>query len=181
MKSLAYASFILAAIFAILVAAAFSATGESPHVADVLLVAIPATIGVVLWILDPSFTSSFATPLRVVAYLTGIFVMLSGMLWLNYVGMHGDGTSYMITTVDDHAQVYVIDEATGGEEVVFEGTEAEANAWVSNRIDATADRTRPTIAIGVGALVTLASLGLGWHRTGERRHHVGTTHGHLAA
>lgn len=179
MKSLAYASLMIAAFFAFLVAGAAIATGESPHAVDLLLVAIPGTIGITLWVLAPAFTSSVPTPIRVVMYLTGIFVLLSGMLWVNYVIEYGDGTNYEITTTGRFAQVYTVDEVSGGETLVFEGTPAQADQWVEHRRAGTRDTTLPFVTIAVGLLVTVGTLGLGWHHTGER-YHIGTSHGHPA-
>lgn len=170
----------IAAFFAFLVAGAAFATGEGPHAVELLLVAIPGAIGVTLWVLAPAFTSSVPTPIRVVMYLTGIFVLLSGMLWVNYVNEYGDGTNYEITTTGRFAQVYIVDEVSGDETLVFEGTPAQADQWVERSRAATRDMTLPFVTIAVGLLVTSGALGLGWHHTGER-YHIGTSHhGHLA-
>ncbi len=179
MKSLAYASLLIAALFALLVVAAVLVTGESPHTVDLAVVAIPATIGVVLWVLAPAYTSTFATPVRVVIFLTGIFVLLSGMLWANFVNEYGDGTTYEVTTAGSLGQVYVVDEASGRPDLVFEGTANEAEQWAESRREATRDMTLPFVTIGIGLLVTMGALGMGWQHTGERRH-AGTSHGHLA-
>jgi len=179
MKSLAYASLVIAAIFALLVVASVAVSGDSPHTVDFLLVAIPTAVGIVLWVLAPGFTSSFATPVRVVIYLTGMFVLVSGMLWANYVNVYGDGTNYEVVTTGSFAQVYTIDEATGVEDLVFEGTMVQAEQWVTDHEAATRGMTLPYATFGIGLLVTAAAVGLGWHHTGERRH-IGTSHGHLA-
>jgi hypothetical protein len=179
MKSLAYASLVIAALFALLVVAAVSVSGDSPPTVNLLLIAIPAAIGIVLWILAPRYTSSFATPVRVVIYLTGIFVLLSGMLWAAFVNEYGGGTNYEIVTTGSVSQVYTIDEAIGAEDLVFEGTTTQAERWVEEHRAAGRDMTLPYVTIAVGFLVTVGSLGLGWHHTGERRH-IRTSHGHLA-
>ena len=179
MKSLAYASLLIAALFALLVVAAASVSGDSPHAVDLLLIAIPTTIGFVLWILAPRYTSSFATPVRVVIYLTGIFVLVSGMLWANYVNEYGEGSNYETVTTGEISRVYTIDEAIGAEDLVFQGSSVQAERWVNEHEAATRDMTLPYVTIVVGLLVTVAAVGLGWHHTGERRH-VGTSHGHLA-
>ncbi|MCL1598851.1 MAG: hypothetical protein M3094_06685 [Actinomycetia bacterium] len=179
MKSLAYASLLIAALFGLLVVAAVLVSGDSPHIADLLLVAIPAAIGVTLWILAPGYTSSFATPVRVVIFLTGIFVLLSGMLWANFVNEYGDGTTYEITTVGNFGQVYTIDEASGAQDLVFEGTVTQAEEWVTDHRAASRDLTLPFVTMGIGLLVTMGAVGLGWHHTGEERH-VNRPHGHLA-
>jgi len=73
----------------------------------------------------------------------------------------------MITEVGDTGSVYVIEEQTGRETLVFEGTVDEARRYVDEQGFETADFTGPYVTIAAGALVTLAAMTLGWRRVGE--------------
>ncbi len=167
MKALAIASFSIAGLFAALSVLSIVASGELDVTSALILIGAPALVGIVLWMLSPRFTSRVDTTNRVVGFVAGVVLVLGGLFWVAYVNEYGGGTSYEIQEVGGTGSVYVIDEQAQTETLVFEGTTEEARRYVEDRREAGRDVTLPYMTVGAGAVLTLATLGLGWRRTGD--------------
>jgi len=168
MKALAYTCFTFAGVFLASVIWGIVATGEFENrTGSVLLVLVPLAFGTGFMALAPRFASRFDTPVRVTAFTLGVIALLIGLAWIPYEETYGVGTNYMITEVGDTGSVYVIEEQTGRETLVFEGTVDEARRYVDEQGFETTDFTGPYVTIAAGALVTLAAMTLGWRRVGE--------------
>ena len=169
MKALAYTCFVFAGLFLALIIWGIVATGEFENgMGSVLLVLVPLAFGAGFLALAPRFTSRFGTPVRVTAFTLGVIALLIGLAWIPYEETYGVGTNYMITEVGDTGSVYVVEEQTGRETLVFEGTVDEARRYVDEQGFETANFTGPYVTIFLGAVVTLAAASLGWRRIEDR-------------
>jgi hypothetical protein len=145
-------------------------TGEySTEMVSALVVPVVfLAFGTGFWLLTPRFTSKFDTPLRVTGFTLGVIALLIGIAWIPYEETYGVGTSYMIEEVENTGAVYVVDEMSGRQTLVFEGTVDEARRYVDEQGFDTANYTGPYVTIFLGAAVTLATAVLGWRRTADR-------------
>ena len=169
MKALAYTCFTFAGVFLALIIWGIVAAGEFENgTGSVLLVLVPLAFGTGFMALAPRFASRFDTPMRVTAFTLGVIALLIGLAWIPYEETYGVGTNYMITEVGDTGSVYVIEEQTGRETLVFEGTVDEARRYVDEQGFETANFTGPYVTIFLGAVVTLAAASLGWRRIEDR-------------
>jgi len=163
-KAIAYTWFAIAAFFAALMVRS-AVAGDGAPLGGWLLIAVPAGIGIVFVALAPHFVSLIATPIRVVAFLTGIMVLMVGLAWAVFVDEYGAGLNFEMTQVGNTATVYSIDEEAQQRTRVFSGPVDEAEAYIAVNSEAEQPTALPSVTAGIGALVTLGSLGLGWRRT----------------
>jgi hypothetical protein len=163
-RALAYTWFAIAAFFTALMVRSIVA-GDGAPLEGWLLIAVPAGIGVVFMALAPHFVSVVPPPIRVVAFLTGIIVLMVGLAWAVFIDEYGAGSNFEMTQVGDTATVYSIDEQAQQRTFVFSGPVGEAEAYIAVNSEAEQSMTLPYVTAGIGTIVTLGSLGLGWRRT----------------
>jgi ABC-type transport system involved in cytochrome bd biosynthesis fused ATPase/permease subunit len=168
MKALAYACFAFAGLFLALFAWDTIATGEVEIGAGgVLMVLVPLVFGIGFVLLAPRFASKFDTPMRVTVFVLGVLAILVGFGWSAYAQEYGTGANYVIEETGGTASVYLVDEASGGQELEFTGTPDEALRYTEESRTAGVDLTLPRITVVAGAAVTVAAMAFGWRRTGD--------------
>ncbi len=171
MRALAYASFLIAGVFAALLVASIVVGDAGVDLGAAMLALVPLVAGLVFLALDRRVTSTVATPLRVTAFVVGVLLVVGGLFWVSYVGEYGGGHNWMTEATDGQVQVYEVFEETGTRTLVFTGTQAEADRWMDRQREAASDTTWPWATVGVGGLVLAGSVALGWRRTdGETAH-----------
>jgi hypothetical protein len=167
-KAIAYTWFTIAAFFAaFMVRSIVAGDGATPE--GWMIIAIPAGIGIVFMALAPHFVSLIATPIRVVALLTGIIVLMIGLAWAVFIDEYGAGSNFELTQVGETATVHSINEEAQQRTLVFSGPIDEAEAYIAVNSEAEQSMMLPYVTAGIGTIVTLGSLGLGWKRTGSAR------------
>ncbi len=165
MRALAYASFVIAAIFAVLMGLSIVVGGGSATLGGAALVLIPLAAGFVFLTLDGRLMSAMAAPMRLALFIAGVLIVYGGLFWVSYVEEYGGGRNWMTETANGQVQVYEVNEDTGSRTLVFTGTQAEADRWIDEQRQAATDTTWPWITVGVGGLVLAGSVTLGWRRT----------------
>jgi hypothetical protein len=178
MKGVAYTWFVIAGFLTALMARSIAA-GDGTSLEGWVIIAIPACIGIVFMALAPHFVSLIGTPIRIAALLTGIIVLIVGLAWALLIDEYGSGSNFEMTLVRDTATVYSINEEAQQRTLVFSGPVPEAEAYIEVNSGQGGSMTLPYVTAGIGTIVTLGSLGLGWKRTvdgeAERVGHRGHT------
>lgn len=96
---------------------------------------------------------------KVMLVILGLLVVFGGWVAWSIEDVYGSGTNFLVQTSQDGSVIVYEDvDGQGTDEVVFEGSEKEAQAYIEQRRAEGKSFVVPSVVIAVGALLVVGAL-----------------------